>query len=95
MNNLLVFSDVFRQMAAVKKLYGNTSTGNTAGLDPNAYGFGNARKVWETLRRSSQNMAIWASERMLFDPTKTCCVCYIYFIAKVLCCLAIRTEEIQ
>ena len=64
-------------------------------LDPNAYGFGNARKVWETLRRSSQNMAIWASERMLFDPTKTCCFCYIYFIANVLYCLAIRTEEIQ
>ena len=54
-----------------------------------------ARKLWETLRRSSQNLAIWASERMLFDPTKTFCFFYIYFIAKVLYCLAIRTEEIQ
>ena len=32
---------------------------------------------------------------MLFDPTKTFCFFYIYFIAKVLYCLAIRTEEIQ
>ena len=54
-----------------------------------------ARKLWETLRRSSQNLAIWASQRMLFDPTKTFCFFYIYFIAKVLYCLAIRTEEIQ
>ena len=54
-----------------------------------------ARKLWETLRRSSQNLAIWASERMLFDPTKTFCFFYVYFIAIVLYCLAIRTEEIQ
>ena len=54
-----------------------------------------ARKLWETLRRSSQNLAIWASQRMLFDPTKTFCFFYIYFIAKVLCCFGIRTEEIQ
>ena len=32
---------------------------------------------------------------MLFDPTKTFCFFYIYFIAKVLCCFGIRTEEIQ
>ena len=43
-----------------------------------------ARKLWETLRRSSQNLAIWASQRMLFDPTKTFSFFYIYFIAKVL-----------
>ena len=54
-----------------------------------------ARKLWETLRRSSQNLAIWASQRMLFDPTKTFCFFYICFIAKVLCCFGIRTEEIQ
>ena len=54
-----------------------------------------ARKLWETLRRRSQNLAIWASQRMLFDPTKTFCFFYIYFIAKVLCCFGIRTEEIQ
>ena len=54
-----------------------------------------ARKLWETLRRSSQTLAIWASQRMLFDPTKTFCFFYIYFIAKVLCCFGIRTEEIQ
>ena len=54
-----------------------------------------ASKVWETLRRSSQNLAIWASQGMLFDPTKTFCFFYIYFIAKVLCCFGIRTEEIQ
>ena len=64
-------------------------------LDPSAYGFRNARKLWETLRLSSQNLAIWASQRMLFDPTKTFCFFYIYFIAKVLCCFGIRTEEIQ
>ena len=54
-----------------------------------------ARKLWETLRRSSQNLAIWASQRMLFDPTKTFCFFYIYFIAEVLCSFVIRTGEIQ
>ena len=54
-----------------------------------------ARKLWETLRRSSQSLAILASQRMLFDPTKTFCFFYIYFIAKVLCCFGIRTEGIQ
>ena len=28
-----------------------------------------ARKLWETLRRSSQNLAIWASQRMLLENT--------------------------
>ena len=32
---------------------------------------------------------------MLFDPTKTFCFFYIYFIAKVLCCFGIRAEKIQ
>ena len=54
-----------------------------------------ARKLWETLRRSSQNLAIWASQGMFFNQTKTFCFFYIYFIAKVLCCFGIRTEEIQ
>ena len=54
-----------------------------------------ARKLWETLRRNSQNLTNWASQCMLFDPTKTFCFCYIYFIGKVLCCFGIRTEEIQ
>ena len=54
-----------------------------------------ARKLWETLGRSSQNLAIWASQRMLFNPTKIFCFFYIYFIAKALCCFGIRTEEIQ
>ena len=54
-----------------------------------------ARKLWETLRRSIQNLATWASQRMLFDPNKTFSFFYIYFIAKVLCCFGIRTEEIQ
>ena len=30
-NNLPAFSDVLRQMAATRKLYGNTSIGNNAG----------------------------------------------------------------
>ena len=54
-----------------------------------------ALMLWEILRRSSQNLAILASQRMLFDRTKTCCFFYIYFIAKVLCFFGIRTEEIQ
>ena len=29
-------------------------------------------------------MAIWASQRVLFDLTETFCFFYIYFIAKVL-----------
>ena len=32
---------------------------------------------------------------MFFDPTKTFCFFCIYFVAKVLCCFGIRTEEIQ
>ena len=47
------------------------------------------------LRRSSQNLAIWASQRMLFDPSETFCFFYIYFIATVLCCFGIRTKDIQ
>ena len=54
-----------------------------------------ARKLWETLRRSSQNLAIWVSQRMLFYPTKTFCFFFIYFIAKVLCCFGIRAKEIN
>ena len=54
-----------------------------------------ARKLWGTLRLRSQNLAIWASQRMLFDPTKTFCFFYIYFIAEVLCCFVIGTREIQ
>ena len=65
-------------------------------LGPSTYGFGNcARKLWETLRRRRQNLSIWASQRILFDPTKMFCFVYIYFIAKVLCYFGIRTEEIQ
>ena len=45
-----------------------------------------ARKLWETLRRNSQNLAIWASQRMLFDPTQNFCFFYICFISK--CCVA-------
>ena len=33
------------------------------------------KRLWETLRRHSQNLAIWAAQRMLF---------YLYFIAKFL-----------
>ena len=36
-----------------------------------------ARKLWETLRRSGQNLAIWDSQRMHFDRTKTFCFFYI------------------
>ena len=65
-------------------------------LYPSAYGFGNVRvSSGNSAHRSSQNLAIWASQHMLFDPTKTFCFFYIYFIAKVLCCFGIRTEEIQ
>ena len=52
-----------------------------------------ARKLWETLLRSSQTLGIWA--RILLDPTKTFCFFFIYFISKVQCCFGIRTEEIQ
>ena len=65
-------------------------------LYPSAYGFGNVRvSSGNSAHWSSQNLAIWASQHMLFDPTKTFCFFYIYFIAKVLCCFNIRTEEIQ
>ena len=64
-------------------------------LDPSAYGFRNAHvSSGKFCAGVSQNLAIWASQRMLFDPTKTFCFFYI-FIAKVLCCFGIRTEEIQ
>ena len=54
-----------------------------------------ARKLRETLHQSSQNLAIWVSQRMLFYPTKTFCFFCIYFIAKVLCCFGIRAKEIN
>ena len=28
------------------------------------------RKLWETVRLRIQNLAFWASQRLLFDPTK-------------------------
>ena len=64
-------------------------------LDPSAYGFGNTRVSSGKLCAGVANLAILASQRMLFDPTKTFCFLYICFIAKVLCCFGIRTEEIQ
>ena len=68
-------------------------------LDPSAYGFGNARV-------SSRKLCAGVAKIWLFGPhsacsliqpssTKTFCFFYIYFIAKVLCCFGIRTEEIQ
>ena len=54
-----------------------------------------ARKLWETLRRIGQNLDIWASQRMLFDPTKTFCPFFYLLHREVLCCFGIRTEEIQ
>ena len=54
-----------------------------------------ARTLWETLPRRCQNLAIWASQRMLFDPIKTFCFFYIYFIANVLFCFCIKSEQIQ
>ena len=54
-----------------------------------------ARQLWETRGRRCQNLAIWASQRMLFDTTKTFCFFYIYFITKVLFCFGIGTEPIQ
>ena len=49
-----------------------------------------ACKLWETLRRRSQNLAIWASKRMLFSPTKPFRFFYMFFIAKDLCSYGIR-----
>ena len=46
-------------------------------LDPSAYASESSRKLWETLRRRSQNLAIWA-----FNSTKTFCFFYIYVIAR-------------
>ena len=51
-------------------------------LDPSAYAFDSARKLWETLGGRSQNLVIWTSQRMLFYPTKPFCLFFIYFIAK-------------
>ena len=53
-------------------------------LDPSAYASDCARKLWETLRRPSQNLAIWTAHCMLFYPTKTFVLFYIYFIEKFL-----------
>ena len=53
-------------------------------LDPSAYASDSARKLWETLRRPSQNLPIWAAQHILFYPTKTFGFFYIYFIAKFL-----------
>jgi len=51
-------------------------------VDPSTYASDSLRKLWETLRRRSQNLAILASQRMLFNPTKTFCFLYVYFTAK-------------
>ena len=53
-------------------------------LDPSAYASDSARKLWETLRRPSQNLPICAAQRMFFYPTKTFVFFYIYLIAKFL-----------
>ena len=42
-------------------------------LDLSAYGFGNARVSSGEILRRSRNLAIWASQRMLFDQNKTFC----------------------
>ena len=65
-------------------------------LDPSAYGFGNARV-------SSRKLCAGVAKIWLFGPHSACSLIqpklfplfYIYFIAKVLCCFGIRTEEIQ
>ena len=64
-------------------------------LDPSAYRFGNARVSSEKLCSGVAKIWLFGAQRMLFDPTKTFCFFYIYFIAKILCCFGIRTEEIQ
>ena len=51
-------------------------------LDPSAYASDSAHKLWETLRRRSQDLAIWAAQPTLFYPTKTFGFFYIYYIAK-------------
>ena len=51
-------------------------------LDPSAYASDSSRKLWETVRRRSQDLAIWALQRMLFNSTKTFCFFYIYVIAR-------------
>ena len=53
------------------------------------------RKLWETLRRSSQNLAICASQRMLFDPTKTPLSASFTSTSSRKSCFGNRTEEIQ
>ena len=50
-----------------------------------------ARKLWETLRRSSQNLAIWVSQRMLFDPTQTVCL----YLLHSLCTAAPVLKKIE
>ena len=96
---------VIQAMQRLGRLQGNRSTFISQNIlyDPDlVHSLPQCLRVWEvrvssgnSAHRSSQNLAIWASQHMLFDPTKTFCFFYIYFIAKVLCCFSIRTEEIQ
>ena len=60
-------------------------------LDPSTYG--NARV-------SSGKLCAGVAKIWLFGPHSACSLIepklfYVYFIAKVLCCFGIRTEEIQ
>ena len=62
---------------------------------PVVTGLGSAGKIWETLRRSSQNLADFGLTAHALWSNPKYCFFYIYSIAKVLCCFGIRTEEIQ
>ena len=64
-------------------------------LDPSAYASDSARKLRETLRQRSQNLAIWASQRMLFYPTKTFGFFYNLFHLEISCSFGIWTEETE
>ena len=58
--------------------------------------WGYARQLCGTLRRRSQNLVLWASsQRMLFYSNKNFFLLLLHFIAKVLCCFGIGTEEIN
>ena len=67
-------------------------------LDPSAYGFGDARVNSGNKWRPAGVAKIWffgPHRECSFIPTKTFFFFYIYFIAKVLCCFGIGTEEIN
>ena len=83
LNNRLWVGDFTRFQAIEGGAFNHLNCQHTRKFNQ-IYASDSARKLWETLRRPSQNLAIWTAQRILFYPMRTFVFFYIYFIAKFL-----------